>query len=250
MITKQFKSITHTALAIAVLLGASQNALSHTRLEIPQQTEGVRITNNIVIGHGCGDGTNVIASSIVFPDGVDSTVKVDGTATADAISTYVANYGNLYQKILDYSVFKYENEKIDGNGNVVGFWVKGGIMPDYYNAYLPFRAGALAFEPASCARSVKVVLGIANICRVTNIAGFSDAKVNLWMPAVGSDFDGPGLHGYDSPATLTVNRDLVNNPLDASCGDGVAVEIIPSAAQMNRDMPIVQKDGTQYWPKP
>jgi hypothetical protein len=250
MITKQFKSITHPALAIALLLGVSQNALSHTRLDIPVQTEGVRIANNVVIGHACGDGTRIIASSVVFPDGVDSTVKAGGAVTSDAISTYVANYGNLYQKILSYHVFKNENEKRDSNGNVTGFWVKGGSMPEGYTVFLPFRAGAMAFQPASCARSVKVVLGIADICKNTSISGFADGILNLWMPAVGSDYDGPGLHGYDSPATLTVTRDLVKNPLDASCGDGVDVEIIPSAAQMNRDMPIVLKDGTQFWPKP
>lgn len=35
MLTKQLKFSTHTALAIALLLGASQHAFSHTRLEIP-----------------------------------------------------------------------------------------------------------------------------------------------------------------------------------------------------------------------
>lgn len=66
---------------------------------------------------------------------------------------------------------------------------------------------------------------------------------------MGSDYDGPGLHGFNSPATLTVTRDLVNNPLDAACGAGLDVEVIPSAAQLNRDMPIVH-NGKQVWPKP
>ncbi len=67
---------------------------------------------------------------------------------------------------------------------------------------------------------------------------------------MGSDYDGPGMHGYDSPATLTYTRNLETNPLPASCNDvGVSVEVIPSAAQLNRDMPIVDK-GVQVWPKP
>ncbi|MCE7914671.1 MAG: hypothetical protein DYH15_08310 [Nitrosomonas sp. PRO4] len=251
MITKKFKFSSHTALGVAILLlGASQNAFSHTRLEIPTVAEGVRVTNNVVIGHSCGEGKNTIASTVVFPDGVDSTVKVNGAQSAEPIESYVSNYGNLYQKILDHSVFQFENEKKDSNGNVVGFWVKGGKMPEGYTVYLPFRAGAMFIEPASCAKSVKVVLGIADICKVTPISGFKDGVLETWTPAVGSKYDGVGLGGYDSPATLTVMRDLVNNPMDASCGDGVEVEIIPSAAQLDRDMPIINTNGAQYWPKP
>ena len=246
---KQLRFSTHSALAIVLLLGVSQSAFSHTRLEIPTVAENLRVTNNVVISHGCGEGTNVIASSIVFPDGVDSIIKVDGTQTTDMVDNFVSNYGNLYQKILNHSVFNAENEKFDANGNTVGFWVKAGRMPDSYTAYLPFRAGALAIEPTSCAVSVKVAVSISDICKITNIAGFAEGILNLWTPAVGSDYDGPGLHGFNSPATLTVTRDLVNNPLDASCGAGLAVEVIPSAAQLNRDMPIVN-NGKQVWPKP
>ncbi|PXW84939.1 hypothetical protein C8R34_12328 [Nitrosomonas sp. Nm84] len=247
----QFKFPTHTALTIALLLGSSPNAFSHTRLEVPTVAENLRISNNVVIGHGCGDGTNVIAHSVVFPDGVDSIVKVNGAPTTDTIDVYVTNYGNLYQKILNHSVFKDEDEKHDANGNTVGYYTRDGKSPDYYATYVPFRAGAMAIEPASCAKSVKVTLGIADICKITTKAGFAEGIVNLWTPAVGSEYDGPGLHGFNSPATLTVMRDLVNNPMDAAaCGDGLDVEVIPSAAQMNRDMPIVNKKGTQIWPKP
>ncbi len=253
MLTKQFKSFTHTALATALLLGLSQNVLSHTRLEIPAGTEGVRITNNVVIGHSCGETGTTIASSVVFPDGVDSIVNVNGAASSDTIDMHVANWGNNFQKVLDTGVFKAEDEKVDANGNVVGFYVKDGKMPNHYNAYLKFRAGAVLIEPTSCASSVKIVLAIADICKVTPISRFSEETVNVWTPAVGSDYDGVGTGGYNSPATYTVNRDLVNNPLPEGCSEaGDAVEIIPSAAQINRDMPIVVKGkrGEKvYWPK-
>ncbi len=246
----KFKQIPiQSALAIIFLLGASQSAFSHTRLETPVVVEGLRTSNNVVIGHACGDGTKVIASSVVFPDGEDSIVKVNGVVTASPITDFISNWGNLNHKILNHSVFAFEDEKIDPLGNVVGFWVKGGKIPDYYTAYVPFRNSAVAIEPTSCAASVKIVLGIADICKMTNKAGFADGILSLWTPAVGSDYDGPGMHGYDSPATLTVMRDLVKNPLDASCGAGDAIELIPSAAQLNRDMPIVDK-GKPVWPKP
>lgn len=247
---QQVKNVTKAALAVAAIVGFSHNALAHTRLATPQVTEGVRSDNNVAIGHGCGDGTYVIATSVVFPDGEDSVLKVNGTVVTDkVISDYVSNYGNQYQKIMNIGTFKAEDEKFDPQGNTVGFYVKDGKLPDYYNAFLPFRAGAHTIESTSCASSVKVVIGIANICKVTNVAGFSDATVNLWTPAVGSIFDGVGLHGYDSPATLTINRDLVANPLSGDCSEaGDVVELIPSKAQMDRDMPIVVK-GKQWWPQ-
>lgn len=250
MINKKFKFSTHAAVAVALLMGVSQSAFSHTRLEIPTVAEGVRVTNNVVIGHSCGEGKSTIASTVVFPDGVDSIVKVNGAATTDTVDAYVSNYGNLYQKILDHSVYESENEKKDANGNVVGFWVKDGKMPEGYTVYLPFRASGMFIEPTSCARSVKVIVAIADICKVTPISGFVDGVVETWTPAVGSSYDGVGLGGYDSPASLTVTRDTVNNPMDAACGEGVDVEIVPSAAQLNRDMPIKSAKGKQYWPKP
>jgi hypothetical protein len=246
---RQIKFPIHSALAI-VLLAASQSAFSHTRLEIPTVVEGVRTSNNVVIGHGCGDGTNVIAQSVVFPDGIDSSVKVDGAPTTNVVGDFLSNWGNLNQKILNHSVFKNENEKRDpDNVNVVGFWVSSGKSPDYYTTYVPFRGSGALIEPESCATSVKVVVAVADICKMTNIAGFADGILNLWTPAVGSNYDGPGMHGYDSPASLTYTRNLDTNPLPESCGAGVAVEVIPSAAQLNRDMPIIS-DGKQVWPKP
>jgi hypothetical protein len=37
---------------------------------------------------------------------------------------------------------------------------------------------------------------------------------------------------------LIVNRNLTANPLDASCGAGFEVTVTPSAAQIDRDLPI------------
>lgn len=111
MLNKKSKLSIQTAIAIALLMGISQNAFSHTSLEIPSVAEGVRLTNNVVIGHSCGEGKNTIASSTVFPDGVDSIIKVNGAVSSDTIDTYVSNFGNLYQKVLDHSVFESENEK-------------------------------------------------------------------------------------------------------------------------------------------
>lgn len=78
-----------------------------------------------------------------------------------------------------------------------------------------------------------------------------EGAVNFWVPAVGSKFDGaPGAHAYNFPVFFTVNRDLETNPLPESCGGaGQQVTVRPSAAQMDRDMPIIFND-TQVWPQP
>ncbi len=255
------KILTNTvkaALSITLFAGVAYNAVAHTRLETATIDESVgatghggkRLVNNVVIGHACGDGTSIIAHSVVFPDGEDSIIKVNGTQVANPVTDYIENYGNLNQKILSKAVFEVEAEKFDSLGNVVGFWTRDGRIPATSTAFIPFRHSAHVINPESCAKSVTVVLGIADICKVTNKAGFSDATVNLWTPAVGSDYDGVGMHGYNSPATYIVMRDLAQNPIPSSCSnpEGDTVEIIPSAAQMNRDMPII-KGTKQYWPK-
>lgn len=231
------------------LIVTTSQVSAHTRLQVPQITEGARIYNNVVVGHGC-EGQNVIATTTVFPNGVDSTILVDGNAYSGPISDFI-NWGNLNQKVVSRDVFTNQAEKYDESGNnVVGFSDRDGSLPATMIGLFPFRTSAVVFEPASCAKSVKIVVAIADICKNTNIGGFAGLTVNLWTPAVGSNFDGPGLHSYNSPATLTVNRDLTANPLDASCGEGSAVELIPSAAQLNRDMPIKNKNGSDWWPKP
>ena len=97
---------------------------------------------------------------------------------------------------------------------------------------------------------MRFAVAIVDVCKITTIANFTEDAVSLWVPAVGSKYDGvPGSHAYDSPAFFTVNRDLESSPLPESCGTGQTVSITPSAAQINRDLPI-QFNGTQVWPQP
>ena len=62
-----------------ITAAAGQNVLAHTRLETATINENARTSNNVVIGHGCGENS-VIGTSVVFPDGVDSTITADGAA--------------------------------------------------------------------------------------------------------------------------------------------------------------------------
>ena len=243
--TKRFNLSTQCVLAIAVLAGTTQIASAHTRLETATVNENTRITNNVIIGHGCGE-KNVIGTSIVFPDGVDSTITVDGAPHAGPLTAFVKNWGNLMQQNYSRAIFSFQDEKTDSNSNVVGFWAGGGnSLPHHLNGYIPFRSGAVVIEPTSCAKSVKFYISIADICEITDTAGFNADTVNLWTHnALGTAYDRTSTTD-DGPASLTVIR---TSALPSSCGTGVAVEVKPSAAQINRDMPI-KLDGSQIWPK-
>ncbi|MBL8498074.1 MAG: hypothetical protein JNK39_09655 [Nitrosomonas sp.] len=218
------------------------SVLAHTTLELPSVPEGARSSNNIIIGHGCGEH-NVIGTSVVFPDGVDSTITVDGQPHTGALTDF-ADWGNSIQKNYSRAIFNFEDEKTDANGNVVGFWAGGGnSLPHHLNGYIPFRVGAITIKTDSCAASVKFHVSIVDVCEITAISGFNDETVNKWtLAGLGTPYDST----EDGAASLTITR---TSALPESCGGtGTAVEVKPSAAQLNRDMPI-KFEGNQVWPQ-
>jgi len=242
----KIKFVAGTAIA-AVITTMGHNAIAHTRLEIPEVPENVRTTNNVVIGHGCGE-INIIGTSVVFPDGVDSTITVDGQPHPGALSDFIQNWGNLNQKIYSKAVFTFQGEKTDANGNVSGFWAGAGdSLPHDMAGFIPFRTSAAIIEPTSCATSVKFYVSIADICEITPVSGFNENTVNFWTHNnLGTVYDRVSTTD-DGPASLTITRSETN-PLPESCGAGQVVEVKPSAAQINRDMPIIY-NGTQVWPQ-
>jgi hypothetical protein len=235
-----------TAFPIIALIAATygHGVSAHTRFETATVNENTRITNNVVIGHGCGDNS-VIGTSVVFPDGVDSVITVDGQAHTGSLLDFVQNWTNANQKIYDRGLFTYQDEKTDSNGNVVGFWAGGESLPHNLTGFVPFRTSAVIIEPTSCASSVKFYVSIADICEITDSAGFNENTVELWTHNnLGTIYDRVSTTD-DGPASLTILR---TSALPSSCGTGVAVEVKPSAAQINRDMPI-KMNGSQVWPK-
>lgn len=246
------KKILHSML-IGSLFATSQFALAHTRLQTPTVDEDTRSYNNQVISHGCKDaaGNTVIdtlATVTVFPGGVDSSITVAGEATDKPLTDYVQNWGNPVRKIPSNDVFTEEDVIKDPSGtNTLGYWAGLGGLKAGMLGLIPFRINSVIIEPTSCAKTVKFIVAIADICEITDISGFADSKVMLWTPAVGSIFDGTKeLNGYNSPASFTVNR---TSAMPTACGEGVDVVVTPSAEQLDRDMTI-EISGSQVWPKP
>ncbi|OQW39173.1 MAG: hypothetical protein A4S08_07585 [Proteobacteria bacterium SG_bin4] len=247
-------------MGIIGLTGAWQSAHAHTRLKTPVIQENAANHgsnyNDVVIGHGCQNTTDgastidTLGTVVVFPDGKDSIITtgtVDGAAHTGTLSDFVTNWGSPVTIIQDSSVFSHQEYIKDSLGNKLGFWTGGGkVLKAGYRGVFPFTTAGVVIEPTSCAKSVTFVVAIADICEITDTSGFSNATVQLWTPAVGSIYDGVGLHGYNSPATLKVTRSIA--PLPSSCGDGVDVFVKPSKAQLERDLRI-NFNGTQIWPK-
>jgi hypothetical protein len=273
-----FKKLAMCSLTAAAMAAASQGVFAHTRLQSPIILEGTRVYNNVVIGHGChnaaanNNSTPVRGTSVVFPEATATvTSKPVGAAATDAgtpagpVTDWIAGAGEGYsKKVYSNDIFAFEGQKFNSLGNAVGFWTGGGnVLPGIsYTALIPFKTDAVTIKPESCANSVTFVVPIVDVCEVTNIGGFSDETVGLWVPAVGSNFDVVGTHGYNSPATLKVVRNITGtpatqttaavtaNPLPASCGAGVDVTVTPTAEQINRDMPAIDGNGVQIWPQP
>ena len=246
------KTVTQSLFALILTSGIIfQNAVAHTVIDPPQVTEGKSSNNHVVITHGCGDGA-VIGQSVVVPDGDSSTIIVNGAPYAGSLNDFLQNWGSAITFVQDRSVFSEQDRKVDANGNTIGFWFGGGrTVASYARGRIPFVSGAVLFVPESCAKVVRFAFAVADICKITSINDMNEeSSVNFWAPAVGSKYDGtPGGHAYDFPVYFTVNRDLDTNPLPESCGAGQQITVKPSAAQVDRDMPIIF-NGTQVWPQP
>jgi hypothetical protein len=251
--------------AATALCATAPGAFAHTRFQKPEIKESPlgsefhSTYNNEVIAHGCADdkggvSTPVIATSVVFPDGVDSIVSnlndPNRTPINMTVNDILQNYGSIVGAIQSDDVFKKEKlaEKETDLGNVIGFSQFGGKLPGTIRGLIPFVTSVTLFNPDACVQSVTFETFIADVCKRTKLGEFNDEVVNLWAPAVGSDYDGPGLDGYNSPATLKVVR--TSTPLPAGCTNPIDVRITPSKAQINRDAPIKRPNGEQYWPIP
>jgi hypothetical protein len=252
MIKKQLKSLT-PALTTTVLLALGQTALAHTSLETSTMSEGVRVVNNVQIGHACSATKRVIATSVVFPEGTGSIITAGGQPYSGPLTDFVSNWGPNIQPLFSRAAFDEVDEKYGSTGsNVVGLWAGGGPgMPNHMVAYVPFRVNATNIVPTSCATSVRFTVNIVDICNITKAAdmhveGPDGPSVEFWTQ---TGTDSPFYGSVNNAASLTITRNLTTNPLPTSCGTGLAVTVAPTAAQLTRDMPIKYK-GIQVWPAP
>jgi hypothetical protein len=237
--------------ALTWALGFSgSSALAHTTIK-SQVTEGVRDDNALRIGHGCEENQNeVIAQSVVFPTDAPGITSSDPSVQIGDLSEVIAqgSLAGLVGAIQDRSIFLRQDEIVDSLGNVIGFNARYGRLQVDLAGRVPFTFTAPNFVEESCAKRLLIQVAIADICQL-GAPAILPAKVNLWIPDNGSTFAtqgaANGVDGIGAPATLIVNRNLTTNPLGASCtGGGFDVTVTPSAAQVDRDLPI-----PRFWPQ-
>jgi hypothetical protein len=244
--TSRWFEIVTAVCAAACLSVAADRALAHTTIK-SQTTEGVRDDNALRIGHGCEaeDGTKhaVIAQSVVFPTDAPQLSASDSSVVLTSLDQVIAqgSLAGLVGGIQDRSIFALQGVKTDANGNVIGFYGKAGYLIPELAGRVPFQFTAPNFQPDSCATRLLVKVAIADICSLRPPL-LQPGKVNLWIPDNGSQFAVPGIDGIGAPATLTINRNILTNPIPASCGGGYSVTVTPSPAQIDRDLPIAR-----YW---
>lgn len=237
-------------LTAMLLLSTSQLVLAHPGLKYDPAVSQEAVYS---IEHGCG-GNSVIGTIIVLPNVNESPiVKIDGEETDELLENLLVSSNAAMKLVIDKRVFDIQQPIRDELGNVIGFWTGGGTaVPPDAAALLPFRPNVTAeFIEESCVSKVTYRVTAIDVCNLTTWAdGVNAQDYSLWVPAVGSDFDGePDGHAYDFTRNITVMRDLEENPLPANCGEGQEIIVSPSAEQLNRDLRI-KLDGQQVWPLP
>lgn len=239
------------ASTLAVLLSAlafAPAALAHTTIK-SQMTEGVRDDNALRIGHGCSDESGksfpVIGQSVVFPTDAPVLTPSEPNEAVSDLSEVIeqGSIAGLAGLIQDRSIFDRQGEKTDTNGNVIGFVGTHGELSPELAGRVPFQFTPPNFVAESCVTRLLIRIAIADICKRK---GLAPERVNLWIPDNGSQIataaEANGVEGIGAPATLVVNRNLLSNPLPERCGAGFTLTVTPSAAQIDRDLPI-----PRYW---
>jgi hypothetical protein len=212
-----------------------------------QTTEGVRDDNALRVGHGCGDDGAVIAQSVVFPTESPELAPSEPNEVVTDLAEVIeqSTLAGLIGAIQDRSIFLEQGEKQDANGNVIGFHGTHGHLAPELAGRVPFQFTAPTFLAESCVTRLLVKVAIADVCKRAR-PNLRPERVNLWIPANGSriatEAAAAGVDGVGEPATLTVNRNLLANPLPEACGAGFTLTVTPSAAQVDRDLPI-----GKYW---
>lgn len=131
---------------------------------------------------------------------------------------------------------------IDAKGNVRGWqgWgdatskpITGGVLLESSKkadgtsitttGLSPFGINAFQFKPDSCAKSLKIRVAVANWCEKGFSSYKSPSRVDLWIGHTTARFNEQVLMPNADPkaifwTTLTVNRDLVKNPLPGTKG--------------------------------
>lgn len=247
------KKITIYPLALA-LVGACQIAFGHTTIR-DEATEGGRTWTAATIPHGCGsdfkpDQLPVVAQSIVFPNGADAIAAnaetnepVDLSSVMEGANDHNGGLTVLSVRVIqDHEVFEDIEPILDENDNVHGMRYTNGSLAPRFTGVIPFNVTTGSFVPESCAKKIEARIAIANYC-LDKSSVDANRRADVWVGKLTALFNDPDVVSVDFWPKLTINRDLEENPLNASCGEGFDVYLEPSPEDIDANLPI-----PGFWP--
>ncbi|MFO1250653.1 MAG: hypothetical protein U1E77_05795 [Inhella sp.] len=165
---------------------------------------------------------------MVFPT-VKPVYSTTGTVSGNPAVVSISSFAGIAQLIQNKDIFSKQKEKVNASGQVIGFEsTEGSLSPDLHGL-VPFRTAGITFPADSCATKLVVRVAIADICQ-------ANGAKNLWIPSVTPKYADPAVDGIGSPASLTFNRDLTKNPLQASCGAGYTFTVTPSTEDIDANL--------------
>ncbi|GAB6140750.1 hypothetical protein JCM14076_14790 [Methylosoma difficile] len=274
------KSLTTLAIVTCAL---SQGVFAHTGVKDTITAGTSTIYNAFTATHGCasnvggeGSGTSqdLVGASVVFPNGAGSPVnKIDSagnTIEAIDLSTVLAGgvtggvWTGMGPRAIFPSLFNNQKAVFDAAGNLRGFYTYGGSKQGGTSVVglIPFRMSAVQFKAdasgaINCAKSLKVRMAVANWCKRGAVNDAADDRADFWIGHMTTKFNDPETMPYNATdvaagkfywPTMTINRDLTAQPLDASCGAGFDVAIEPSDADIDAYLPIPSTVTPTFWP--
>jgi len=241
--------------SLLITCAATSVSFGHTSIEKELIDSTTTNSNNVVIAHGCtannGKKIPVVAQSVLFPTVnpvLFRSTDLEHPAT-DLTLDDVLRSGSLAdipQLIQSKEIFKFQREKKDSAGNVIGFeGFNGKLNPDFHGL-VPFSTFPLSFKPESCALRLVVKIAVADICRMS----FPPRKgtANLWIPGVTNKFT-EILDGTNTPKLVGWTPSLIferpaTMPIDSvTCGEGYDVLVFPSDEDVDANLPIKKRWG-------
>lgn len=258
----------------AMMFGTCSVAFAHTGVR-DKVMEGTSSYNAFTIGHGCGSALNSVqlpvrAQSAVFPNATNAVwtqLDATGAPTATALALTDVIQGNVLPSpklVQDKSIFAVQKSVKDTLGNIQAFRMWGGVLDADAVGLVPFRITAPKFQATSCAKSLKIRIAIANWCKNNTMNAANpadkDRRADFWLGKATTKFNDPlvvetianwAANPVVAPywPTLTITRDLTNNPLPGtgnnpnttpcSPAGGYDVAVEPTDADIDALLPLV-----------
>lgn len=209
------------------------------------------------IPHGCSSPDRtlgpspVTAQAVVWPNGVNAVAmnpdtgepvvlanEIDGNAV---MSAKPVQDHNIFEKIKvrvgPVATFYSHGERTE---DVRAFQFKGGKLDTDLLGVVPYRASYPRFKETSCASKMRVNIAVANYC---TRHPHKDNRADVWIGELTEKFSDPDVVSVGFWPHVMVIRDLANNPLPESCGEGYTIEVSPSAESIDEYLPV-----KGYWP--